>query len=86
MALSQQMQDYVSKNTAYLATVSADIDDMASKAKALQDKLTAIDNSPAGPWSAEDQQSLTDALDLAKALVAKADTADGKVQPTPPNS
>jgi len=83
MAVNPALQAYADKRNAYDAAIAADIDDMVTKAAALNDTIAQLQASQ-GQVTAEDQ-ALIDSLEAqGKALADKADAADGKTPPPPP--
>lgn len=79
------ISDYVAKQTVFNQDVSDDLDAIGAQIKALNDTITALQNS-AGTVTPADQALIDQALAQAAALAAKADAAAGKTPPTPPST
>lgn len=76
---------FAAQQTAFNTELASDLTDLSTKIGALNDKITALQNS-AGVVSPEDQ-ALIDKLQTAgAALVTQADVLAGKVPPTPPTA
>jgi hypothetical protein len=77
------ISDYVAKQQAFNDRQSAAIDGITADIKFVNDKLNAIQNSP-GTLSAEDQQSLDEALARQEVVTTKLEALDAQTPPTPP--
>lgn len=71
-----KLKDHQDRQAAALEGIQGDV-------KAINDKLTAIQNSP-GTLSAEDQASLDEALARSEVLTTKLEALDAETPPTPP--
>lgn len=75
--------DFAAKQKEFNDRQAAALQGVADDVKTLNDKLTAIQNSP-GSLSAEDQAALDEALARTEALTTKLEALDSETPPVPP--
>lgn len=75
--------DFAAKQAAFNTELTSDLSDISTAIGALNDKITALQNS-AGTVTPEDQALIDQMQTDGAALVTKADALAGKAPPTPP--
>lgn len=79
------ISDFATKQAAFNADVSDDLDQISAAIGKLNDTITQLQNS-SGTVSPEDQATIDSLQSQGTALAAKADALAGKQPPTPPTS
>ncbi len=77
------ISDFAAKQKAFNDEVGSDLDAIQAAIQALNDKITALQNS-AGTVTPEDQALIDQLQTDGAALAAKADALAGKTPPNPP--
>lgn len=78
-----KITEFAAKQQEFNERQAKAIDGLTADVKLLNDKLTAIQNSP-GTLSAEDQAALDEALAKTEAITSKLEALDNETPPAPP--